>query len=452
MKKMLTTIKSFFENLWKLIDKFIVLPITKLIFHISSKFDSSSKKFENWLSSANTLLFISLFLAIAIFIIIDRKIIVFNDNSAEVLKNQPVEVNYNKEAYVVEGVPETVDVTLIGSKTDLYIAKQSSSHNVTVDLTGLKPGTHKVNINYNQNVGNIDYMVNPSTITVIIYEKVSETATMSVDIINQDKLDPKLVIDDIDYDTDKVVIKGAEHQINEVASVKAVVDVNNLTSQESGKSTLKDVPLKAYNASGDVVDVEIVPAKIDVDVQISSPSKEVPIKVIPKGEVSFGKAISSISQSVTKVIVYGDEKVLSDISYIPVEIDVDQLKENKEYKLELSKPVGVRSLSVNNITLKVTLDSVANKDFENISIESRNLADGYSVQGVSEDSTKVTVTVKGVPSVINSINESDINAYIDLSGYKEGEHEVDVYVEGIELKAQYVSKTKKVKIKIVKNK
>ena len=450
MKKIIQIIKTIFHKIWKFIDKFIVLPVTKIIFLITSKFDNSSKRIENWLSNKNTLLFISLFLAVITFIVIDQKIIVFTDNTAEVLKNQKVTVVYNEEAYVVEGVPETVDVTLIGSKTDLYIAKQSSSHDVKIDLSGLKPGTHKVNINYNQNVGNIDYMVNPSNVTVIIYQKVSATSTLSVDVINQDKLDSKLVIDDISYDTDKVIIKGAEHQISEVASVKAIVDVNNLSSQKNGKITLKDVPLKAYDSQGNVADVEIVPAKMDIDVTISSPSKQVPIKVIPKGEVSFGKAISSISQSETKVTVYGDKKELENLTYIPVEIDVSDLKENKEYKMELEKPVGVRSLSVNNITLKVTLDSVSNKDFENINIESRNLPDGYAVQGVSEDSTKVTVTVKGVKSVIDNISASDISAYIDLSGYTAGIHEVNINVEGLELKAQYVSKTTKVQVKIVK--
>jgi YbbR domain-containing protein len=294
-------------------------------------------------------------------------------------------------------------------------------------------------------------MVNPSTVTVIIYQKQSKTATLSVDLINQDNLDQTLTISDISYDNDKVVIKGAEHQLNEVASVKAILDIDELSEQKSGDVTVKDVPLKAYNKAGDVVDVEIVPSKIDVNLKISSPSKEVPIKVIPEGEVSFGKAISSISQSETKVTIYGDEEELENITYIPVNVDVTDLKENKEYKLELSKPVGARSLSINNITVKITLDSVSNKDFEDIDIESKNLADGYSVQGVDENSTKVTVTVKGVDSVINSINASDISAYIDLSGYTEGEYEVPVNVEGIEVKASYVSKTKKVKIKIVKD-
>ena len=293
-------------------------------------------------------------------------------------------------------------------------------------------------------------MVNPSSVTVIIYQKTSKTMTLDVDLMNKDKLSKTLTIDDMKYDNDKVVIKGAEHKLNEVTSVKALLDIENIPEQKSGEITVKDVPLKAYNSKGEVVDVEIVPAKIDVDLSISSPSKEVPIKVIPEGEVTFGKAISSISQSSNKVTVYCDEEKLKDITSIPVTVNVSDPKDTKEYKLELHKPVGVRSLSVTNVTVKITLDNVSNKDFNNINIESRNLADGLVVQGVDANSTNVTVTVKGVDAVIKTIQATDINAYIDLSGYTVGEYEVPVNVEGMDVRASYTSKTQKVKIKIIK--
>jgi len=448
--KMFKAIINFFKNIAKIIDKKIVMPITKVVVAVSSKFDNSGKKLENWLTKTNTLLFISLFLAVTIFIMIDQKILVFTNNSAEVLKNQAVNVTYNEEKYVVEGLPETVDITLIGSKTDLYIAKQSSSHNVAIDLSGLKPGTHKVNIEYTQNTGSIEYMVNPSVATVIIYEKVSETRTMTVDILNQDHLDPKLVISKVNYDTDKVVIKGAEHQLKEVVEVRALVDVDNMPTQEVGKIVVKDVPLKAYNALGEVVDVEIVPDKIDVELEVTSPNKELPIKIVPVGEVSTDYAISTMSSNETKVIVYGDEETLNDLKYIPIEVDVSDLKTNKTYKKELEKPVGVKSLSVNNVTVTVSLGKVDNRKLEDVGIEPLNLSDSYKVQGLDEKATTVTVNLKGVSSVINNISTDDVKAYIDLEGLGEGEYEVDVKVEGNDNRVQYVSMTKKAKIKIIK--
>jgi YbbR domain-containing protein len=207
MKKIIRIFKKIFYSIAHFFDKYFVTPITKLIYIISSKYSKSGKQIENWLSATNTLLFVSLLLAFLIFVMIDKKIVVFNNNSAEVLQDQPVKVIYNEESYVVEGLPDTVDITLIGSTTDLYIARQSSNHDVTIDLSGLKPGTHKVSVKYNRNTGNIKYMVNPSSVTVIIYQKVSETKTLDLDVLNLDHLDSKLVVEDVSYDTDKVVVK-----------------------------------------------------------------------------------------------------------------------------------------------------------------------------------------------------------------------------------------------------
>ncbi len=444
-------ISNFFRNLWKLIDKKIVVPITKLILYVTEQFEKSGKRVEKWLSKSTTLLFISLFLAIVMFIIVDQKVLLFSENSAEVLKKQPVNVIYNEEAYVIEGLPSTVDVTLIGRKADLYFAKQSPSNDINVDLSGLKPGTHKVNIKYNQVLPSIDYKVNPSVATVIIYPKVSETRTLTLDVLNQDSLDSKLVIKDINIDSDKVVIKGAEHVLSNVATVKGLVDVKKLVTQEVGTIELKDVMLKAYDDNGNVVkNVEIVPNKIDAEVEITSPSKELPIKVIPKGDVSFGKAIKSIELSDTKVTVYGSEEVLADLKSVPVEVDVKDLKEDREYKLSLKKPVGVNAMSVNNVTVGITLGDSVDKEISGINIEYRNLNDNYAVQGISQEDTRVSVIVKGVSTVINSIRTEDVVAYLDLKGYGEGEHEVAVEVDQTDSRVQYVPKTKKVKIRIVR--
>lgn len=448
--KMFKAITKFFNRIWKFIDKKIILPFTKLITFVSGKISKPGQKFESWLSKTNTLLFISLIFAVALFIIVDQKILFYSESSAEVLKSQVVNAIYNEEAYVVEGLPDTVDITLIGSKADLYIAKQSTTHEVVVDLSGLKPGSHEVNIKYNHANSSIDYKVNPSVANVMIYSKLSQAKTLTVDLLNQDMLDSKLSIKNVTVSTDSVVVKGADYKLSKVATVKALVDINNLALQDIGTTTMKEVPLKAYDESGNVVDVEIVPSKIDATITIDSPSKEVPIKVVPVGNVAFGQAINSIETDQTKVTVYGSADVLESLNYIPVEIDVNDLKENKEYKVQLQNPVGIKEMSVSSITVNVTLDAVSDKDIENVSIEYRNLGSNYVVQGLSASDVMVTVNIKGVSSVIDSITATDIVAYLDLAGYGEGEHEVDVNVEGNDVKVQYQSKTKKVKIRIVK--
>ena len=90
------------------------------------------------------------------------------------LYDQPISATFNEEAYVVEGLPETVDITLISRKSDIYLAKQLPTNDITVDLTGLTAGVHKVNLKYKKALSSVEYKLDPSVATIVIYEKVSE--------------------------------------------------------------------------------------------------------------------------------------------------------------------------------------------------------------------------------------------------------------------------------------
>ena len=392
----------------KFFDKYIIMPITRLVVGITEGFGGKGKVLESWLSKTNTLLFISLFLAITMFIVIDQKILVYSDNSAEILRNQTVNAIYNSEAYVVEGLPETVDITLIGSKADLYIAKQAPAGEVTVDLSNMKIGQHRVELKYNQASTSIEYKVNPSVATVYIYPKVSDTRTVTIDLLNQDSLDAKLNVDNVALDTDKVVIKGADYQLKKAATVKALVDVTNIAKQEVGTYTLKDVELKAYDKDGNAVDVEVVPATVEATVTITSPSKTVPVRIVPVGSVAFGQAISSISQSVNEVTVYGTSEALASLQYIPIEISVEGIKNKTDYNVEIEKPAGVRYMSANMVKATVLLDTVTEKTIDGVRIDVKGLGEGLSAQGHTAADTKISVTVKGTSSVVDSLKADDI--------------------------------------------
>ena len=223
----------------------------------------------------------------------------------------------------------------------------------------------------------------------------------------------------------------AEKDIKKVANVKALIDINNFVKQEVGVMTVKDIPLKAYDEKGNVVDVEILPNKISADIELISSSKEVPIKVIPKGEVAFGYAISSITLSENSVVVYGTEEVLASLEYLPLEVDVDGITSDREYKLELTKPVGVKMLSVNNVSVSIKLSEEATKDIENVPIEYLNLDETKynKPQALSKEDRMVTVSIKGVKSVIDKITADDIK--VETKSYGEGSYMGTVSVDDI---------------------
>lgn len=436
-----------FKAIIKFFDKIIITPFSKLAYTITDKLSIKSGSFEKFLNRPNTLLYLSLILAFTTFLLIDNRVINLISSESIVLENQTVEVEYNDEAYVVEGLPEDVDIVLMGRKMDLYLAEQLGEHKLTLDLSDYGVGTHKVSIKYNNPVNNLDYIINPSEVTVVIYPKVSEVRTLSIDVLNTDKLDQTLVVSNVLLDRDEVIIKSHEAKLAQVASVKALIDVNSLNATQAGTYTLENVKLVAYDEKGtELSDIEIIPEAVTATVTITSPSKVVPIQIVPIGDVAPGSAIESIESSVTQVTVYADETVLSSLNYIEVEIDVTGLNEDKTYQKVINKPNGARSISETSITINVKMEAETSKEFENIPIVFENLGSGLKVNAQREEDTKVTVSVGGVQSLLDKLEASDIKAYVDLEGLGVGTHTVPVYVTGEDLKLTYTSKTQNIKI------
>ena len=450
-KKIFIFFKKIFGGIYKLIDKILVTPISKLLYKIFNRNATGPGIIDRMLNKPNTIVYLSLILAFITFVLIDRKVIVLVETEAVVIPNQAVTAEYNEESYVVEGIPETADIVLMGRKSDLYLAQQLGDHAVSLDLSGLGPGTHKVNLKYTNSINSLQYKLDPSSVTVVIYPIVREFRTVTTDVINTDKLGEKLLVSSVTLDRDEVIIKSYAQKLETVASVKAIVDVNALSATSAGTYTLENVKLVAYDDKGtEIKDIEVLPETLTATVVISSPSKTVPIKIVPIGEVASGSAIASITSSVTKVTLYAEESVLSGIENVEVNIDVNGLNSDKTYQTSIEKPLGVRSVSEKNVTIKVTMEKETSKEFEGIAIEFQNLGKDLKVFGKSENDTKVNVVVKGTSTLLNSLTQEDIKAYVDLTDMTEGEWEVPVKVTGNDLKLSYSSKTQKVKIIITK--
>lgn len=432
----------------KFIDKKIIIPITKFFVFIGEKIKITDKPIEKALTKKSSMIILSLVLSIAIFLVVDRQNTTLLEKNAEVIYNRPLTASYNDEEYVIEGLPETVDITLIGTKANLYLAKQLPTQDVTVDLSDLKPGVHKVNLRYKQSITSVEYKLDPSVVTVVVSSKQSETRKIESDVVNLDKLDSKLAINNLKLDLDEVIIKGTSDNLANVSTIKALVNVDNMVDPKAGVNTLREVPLVAYDEYGDKMDVEIVPAKVTATINIESPSKTVPIEIVTKGDVVFGKAIKSMTTSVQKVTIYGDSKTLENTNSIKVSVDVKNLKADKDYTINIKKPSGIREISEKTVNVKVELDDEATTELSGVKLGYINLGSNYTVQATSENATEVSVILKGVESIITGITATEVEAYVDLEGLGVGEHEVEIKVKGNDSRVNYSSKVTKTIIKI----
>ena len=451
MMKIFKPFLKLFKFLYSLIDKYIVIPISRLVYRINELTRNNSGKIERILNRPNVLIYVSLFCAIIIFVLIDSKSMNLLSDEAEILSGQKVNVIYNEEAYVVEGVPSSVDITLIGRKSDLYLAKQIGEHEVVLDLSDYKPGTYKVKLQYNHSIDTVNYKLDPSTINVKISKKVSVEKDIEYDLLNEDKLNKKLSIKSVKLDRNSVYVRGSEETLNKIAKVKALIDLKSANLTEKGTFTVDSIILVAYASDGTIIEnVETVPAKINASVTVDSYYAELPVKVTTTGNLKNGYAISSLTSSVQKVSVYGDEEVIKNLKYIEASLSVDDLSTNKTTAVTLTKPSGVRYMSETTTNVDIKLEQEISREFEGIGIEHTNLANGYTAGIASGSDNTVTVIAKGVESVLNSFDQTKIIATVDLSGLTAGTHEVEVKVTSDDVRVKLIPKTSTVKIVITK--
>lgn len=452
MSKIFKPFIVILKFIYKILDSLIVTPISKLIYRIGKLGKNNNGKLEKILNRPIVLLYLSLFCALLVFYLVDNKVISLVDNEAEIITDQKVNVIYNEENYVVEGVPDTVDITLIGSKSNLYLAKQIGDHKVVLDLTNYEPGTYKVKLKYNHSMNNISYKLDPSTVSIKISEKESEVYNLSYDLVNENKLDKKLNISSVTLNKNDVIVKGSKETLATISNVKALIDVEAAGFTNKGEYDVDSVKLVAYDNNGNKVkNVEMVPNNISAKVKVDSYSVVLPVKVVTSGSITTGYALNSINSTVSKVTVYGDQSVLDTLTYIEAPIDITGLSTDKTFNgVTLTKPAGVRYMSDTTTSVTVTLAEESSKEFPGIVIESRNLAEGYTASALTESDRTITVIAKGVSTALENLDVSKIKAYIDLSGYTAGTYEVEVKLETDDSRFTLVSTSSKVNIKIAK--
>lgn len=429
--------KKFFKKIYNFIDKTIVVPISRLVYYISKKYKKNQGRLDKILNKPNFLIYLSLVLAIVIFFLIDHRVINITEKEAEVITNVPVVVKYNEEAYVVEGVPETVNITITGRKSDIYLARQLGEYEVILDLSeyGASDNAYKVAFTYSKSIDSLNYQLNPSYVQVVIKNKESKVKSLSYDLLNMDELNSKLSVKSVTLNKSEVVVKGTSEALDEIATVKALIDLAKENFTEAGTFEVDNIDLVAYNSNGERIDnVEIVPDKTSATIVLESYSVTVPLKIETTGSLLPGKAISNIlinGNSTYSLTIYGEKEDIDKITSVPVTINVDGLgnSSTRSYTVKIAKPAGVREMSADSVNITATFGEEQQKTLViTDNINEKNKGEGLHVNNITEG--EITVQVKGVQSVIDEIDLDDIYAYVDLAGLEAGkEYEVEIQIE-----------------------
>ncbi|MTI49748.1 MAG: hypothetical protein FH761_18100 [Firmicutes bacterium] len=223
---------------------------------------------------------------------------------------------------------------------------------------------------------------------------------------------------------ESVLIKGPRTWVNSVSKVVATVDV-----ADANEDLIVNVPYNVLDDKGKEVNlVEKEPSNVEITVPILR-GKNLSIEPQIEGSPFRGYEITGIKTSPNTIEVMGSEEAIQNASALLTNpIDVSYLTSDYSTEVELIIPEGLRTVNSQTVAnVEITVEPIVEKTFEYTigDLTFLKIAEGLEV---NEDSVenKVSITVSGIESIINSIEKRDITLYVDLDGLTEGEHKVEV--------------------------
>lgn len=224
-----------------------------------------------------------------------------------------------------------------------------------------------------------------------------------------------------------VVVEGPSTWLNSLSKVVATVDVTGITDDID-----VNVPIRLVDDDGNSVrGISTKQSSVDVTIPVYR-VKSVPIEIQTMNKLPDGYEIVDIKANPSKIEIVGREEVLDKIESIStVPVDINELATNKNMKVELEIPEGVRLLGPDQeVTVSLNVEEIVSRsfDFTLRDVQIVNLGAGLSIY--EEDlSSPFSLTIQGFSSVLEPLKKDDIEIEMNLEGLGEGSHLIAVDVK-----------------------
>lgn len=250
-----------------------------------------------------------------------------------------------------------------------------------------------------------------------------------------------------------VEVAGGESAVSQIASVRVFLNINGATED----FVKKLVPV-AYDGDGNKVEsttLSFSNSIIRVYAQILE-DKEVPVKVKITGKPASGYEYVSTDCLPEKVEIAGTSRRLSRISSVVIPVDISGMttassKLEQDIYISDYLPDGITPVAgFENVSIRITLEQVIKKNIDIItdSIEFSSLAEGLKA-GIMSSSGRVSLLVSGRASIVNSINSTNINTYVNCKGLDEGVYTLPVIIKDLDESCTLIESSK-IKVRIYK--
>lgn len=334
--------------------------------------------------------------------------------------------------------PSVVQLLVEGNLPDLM----SATPEVWVDVSGLGEGVHDLVVRYDlPNRVRLRQMT-PTRVKVDIMPVQTMEFEAMIDTVGTPANGYK-VGEPIVKPNNRVFVRLPKDRLNDVASVRAVIDVDGVEANVVEQK----VRLTAYDSSGSVIEDAILnPNVVEVEVPITKPFKKLPLELKLTGRLSAGLSIAKLKPAVDTVTVYGPQDALDKLEfYDGAVVNLAAVKQSGTLTLDLVPGGALAAIEPKQLAIEVELEPSETITLPQIPVTVVGLSEGLEAAFEQPEGAVTDLNVTGAPSVLAELTAKDVQVIADLNGLPAGRHAVilDVHLP------QFVSQAAPIRITAV---
>lgn len=352
-----------------------------------------------------------------------------------IIKNANLITDRGQVFEVLDGT-DTVDIVTVSAPRSIIdsldksniVAEADVNDLTSVDTVAIKFSTNKYNDKLDSIRGNID------SVKLSIEEK--QVRSLPLKSITTGEVREGYMVGDVTTEQNLIRISGPQSVISRVTKAQAEVDVSGFTNNISTDSSIR-----LYNEDGEEIvsnNIEKSISRVRVSVDILE-LKELPVTCVVTGKPAEGFGFTGeVSFTRPNVTVAARSNYLTRLEAIALPegiLDVTDAREDVTALVDINDylPANV-ILAEENFEGKI--NAVARVEAEQDhavripvgKILFEGLPDGYSAV-ITEPANECSVTLTGLPAVINELTAEDVTAVINLNTWMETE-ELEELSEG----------------------
>ena len=228
-------------------------------------------------------------------------------------------------------------------------------------------------------------------------------------------------------DTVHVRVRGPMSIVNRLA-LGDVVAVLDLAGERPGERRLFDMFAGRVRAPFGVEVIQVIPSTITAALERAGEPRTVPVVPDIEGQPAEGFAVGRISTVPESVEIVGPTSLLNNVVEAitePVSIEGSSERVQSLVTIGVSDRVlRLQTPSAAEVTIEI-IPAPVERNLQGLTISSRSLEPGLRV---TIEPVNVTVGVRGSEALLGDVEESGVDAFIDLAGLPAGRYNLPVTV------------------------